>query len=80
MRSNFRVPVHPPAPVRPAPFPDVGDEDDDEKFMNRPCYEFNARLGTSFNDRHCRHCQHYLTSRCPHIEDFLEDVEDLSPE
>jgi len=80
VRGPFRVPVHPPGPLRPVPFPEEGDEDDEEKFTNRPCYEFNARLGAAFNDKHCRHCRHYLTARCPHIEDFLDDVEDLTPE
>ncbi len=78
MRGSFRIPVHPPAPPRPMPYPDVGD--DEESFVNRPCYEFDHRLGVSFNDKHCRHCRHYLTARCPHIDEFLEDVEDLAPE
>ncbi|HTS33079.1 MAG TPA: hypothetical protein VMI55_03970 [Thermoplasmata archaeon] len=80
MKGSFRVPVHPPPPPSPLPFPDDTDEDDEERFVNRPCYEFDRRLGVSFNDRHCRHCRHYLTARCPHIDEFLEDVEDLSPE
>ena len=79
MRGTFRVPVHPPSPPRPVPYPEEDDEDEG-KFVNRPCYEFDHRLGSSFNDKHCRHCRHYLTSRCPHIDEFLEDVEDLSPE
>lgn len=82
MKGSFRVPVHPPAPPRPLPFPpsDQDDDDDEGKFVNRPCYEFDGRLGSSFNDQHCRHCRHYLTARCPHIDEFLEDVEDLTPE
>lgn len=78
MRAAFRVPVHPPAP--PRPFPGEPDEEDEERFSNRPCYEFNASLGRSSDDRHCRHCRHYLTARCPHIDEFLDDVDDLSPD
>ncbi len=49
-------------------------------FVNRPCYEFNVALHSTLDDAHCRHCRHYLTARCPHIEEFLDDVEDLEPE
>jgi len=76
--SSFRLPVHPPAP--PRPFPTDPDEEDEERFTDRPCYEFNTALGGGADDRHCRHCRHYLTSRCPHIDEFLDDVDDLSPE
>jgi len=48
--------------------------------VNRPCYEFNDDLHSAWNDRHCQHCRHYLTARCPHIDEFLDDVEDLTPE
>jgi len=79
VRGTYRVPVHPPAPSRPLPFPEE-EEPDEERFVNRPCFEFDTRLSGAYNDKHCRHCRHYLTSRCPHIDEFLEDVEDLSPE
>ncbi|MGD0718442.1 MAG: hypothetical protein ABSA15_02525 [Thermoplasmata archaeon] len=49
-------------------------------FVDRPCYEFNSRLRLTMNDRRCEHCAHYLTARCPHIEEFLDNVEELSPE
>ena len=82
MKSSIRTPVHPPIPSRPfPPEPEEGeDEDDEERFTNRPCYEFNRQLLPAWNDRHCSHCRHYLTARCPHIEEFLDDVEDLTPE
>lgn len=76
--SSFRLPVHLPAPVRPTPA--VEGEDEEDRFVDRPCYEFNSLLRPAWNDRHCSHCRHYLTARCPHIEDFLDDVEDLTPE
>jgi hypothetical protein len=57
-----------------------GGEDDPRRFFHRPCYVFNAAFPTTSNDAHCSHCRHYLTSRCPHIDEFLEDVEDLGPE
>jgi len=78
VRASFRVPVHPPSP--PRPFPGEPDEEDEERFTDRPCYEFNPGLDDSANDRHCRHCRHYLTARCPHIDEFMDDVDDLSPE
>ncbi len=76
MRGQFRIPAHMP-PSGPAP---SEPEDDAERFVNRPCYEFNSRLLGAWNDRHCSHCRYYLTARCPHIDEFLDDVDDLSPE
>ena len=81
MRGTFRVPAHGPVVSRPFPTPSSSEEGEDEdRFIDRPCYEFNDELTTSWNDRHCSHCRHYLTARCPHIDEFLDDVEDLSPE
>jgi ferredoxin-thioredoxin reductase catalytic subunit len=81
VRGTFRVPAHGPVAYRP-PFPNSTsvDEDEEDRFINRPCYEFNDDLTTVWNDRHCEHCRHYLTARCPHIDEFLDDVEDLTPE
>ncbi len=78
MRGSFRIPVHPPIATRTGPSPDLGEDED--RFVDRPCYEFNALLRPSWDDRHCSHCRHYLTARCPHIDEFLDDVDDLSPE
>ncbi|MCI4335004.1 MAG: hypothetical protein L3K04_05195 [Thermoplasmata archaeon] len=55
-------------------------EDDPRRFFHRPCYVFNPAFPTTSNDAHCSHCRHYLTSRCPHIDEFLDDVEDMAPE
>jgi hypothetical protein len=79
VKGSFRVPVHPPAPPR-SPLVLPFDDEEEGRFVDRECYEFDNRLGSSFNDKHCRHCRHYLTARCPHIDEFLEDVDDLSPE
>ena len=82
MRSAPRPSVHSPLPPRgySAPSPAEEESDEEERFTNRPCYEFNAQLRAAWNDRHCSHCRHYLTARCPHIDEFLDDVEDLTPE
>ncbi len=77
--SPFRLPVHLPAPTRPGHAGEP-EEEEENRFVNRPCYEFNPLLRMAWNDRHCEHCRHYLTARCSHIEDFLDDVEDLTPE
>lgn len=77
MRPSSRLPAHRPigaAMVGPAV------EGEDSQFFNRPCFTFNRALPVAFDDKHCSHCQHYLTARCPHIDEFLEDVEDLGPE
>ena len=62
--------------ISPAPEPTANED----RFVNRPCYEFNGALATGLDDLHCQHCRHYLTARCPHIDEFLDDVEDLEPE
>jgi hypothetical protein len=77
VRGSFRIPVHPPAITKAPSAPTIEEED---RFVDRPCFEFNQLLLPSWNDRRCEHCRHYLTARCPHIDEFLDDVEDLSPE
>jgi hypothetical protein len=62
--------------VSPAP----EESPSEDRFFNRPCYEFNGALSRGMDDNHCRHCRHYLTARCPHIDEFLDDVEDLEPD
>jgi hypothetical protein len=76
VREPFRVPLHVPSGARPTPPSD----EHEPPFFDRACYEFNRGLAVSLNDKFCTHCRHYLTSRCPHIDEFLEDVDDLSPE
>jgi hypothetical protein len=84
VRSSPRSPVHSPLTPRgysaPGPTEEDAEGEDSERFINRPCYEFNPQLRAAWNDKHCSHCRHYLTARCPHIDEFLDDVEDLSPE
>jgi hypothetical protein len=77
VRPSFRISVHSPEPPRVLSTPT---EEDEDRFVDRPCYEFNSLLRPAWNDRHCEHCRHYLTARCPHIDEFLDDVEDLTPE
>ena len=75
MRASVRIPTHI-ASARP-PSEEEGGEN---RFVNRPCYIFNKSLPRSADDARCVHCRMYLTSACPHIDEFLDDVEDLSPE
>jgi hypothetical protein len=56
------------------------DDAEEDQFVNRPCYVFNPKLSSGQDDRHCTHCRMYLTARCPHIDEFLDDVEDYEPE
>jgi hypothetical protein len=55
-------------------------EDGEDKFRNRPCYVFNSSLKPGHDDKACGHCRYYLTASCPHIDEFIDDVEDLSPD
>jgi hypothetical protein len=79
VRGTVRIPTHHPVPVaresREGPGPD-----EEERFVGRSCYVFNPLLGARLDDTRCSHCRFYLTARCPHIDEFLDDVEDLSPE
>lgn len=77
MKGTFRLPA-PPAPAPRSAAQAAPDEE--HRFFDRPCYEFNRQLESAFNDRYCEHCRFYLTARCPHIDEFLDDVEDLTPE
>ncbi len=77
MREPFRIPLHAPSGPRSS---DLHEPEEEPKFFDRPCYEFNRGLAAAWNDKYCQHCRHYLTARCPHIDEFLEDVDDLSPE
>ena len=74
MRPSVRIPVH--RPTGGGGF----SEEDEARFVDRPCYVFNRSLAAAFDDRHCGHCRHYLTPRCPHFDEFVEDVEELGPE
>jgi hypothetical protein len=77
VRGSPRLPVHiPPEPSRGF----EPEESEADRFVGRDCYVFNPQLRPSMNDTHCSHCRFYLTARCPHIDEFLDDVEDLSPE
>lgn len=79
MRPSARISVH-------RPFTGLGGatgpgyesaEEGPDKFQDRPCYVFNRSLPGAYDDKHCTHCRHYLTSRCPHIDEFLDDVEEM---
>ncbi len=78
MRGSVRIPVH--APALPREPTVLSDTDEEERFIGRPCYAFNPALRPGLNDTRCSHCRYYLTARCPHIDEFLDDVEDLSPD
>ena len=82
MRGSARLPLHTPL-IAPPPSARASADDEEDgahRFVDRECYVFNPQLRPSMNDKHCSHCRFYLTARCPHIDEFLDDVEDLSPE
>ncbi|MHB1434897.1 MAG: hypothetical protein ACYCPN_01050 [Thermoplasmata archaeon] len=83
MRGHPPISVHR-SLIRERPIyggPGAGEPSPSEgEFVNRPCYAFNHRIPSKLDDRRCDHCRHYLTARCPHIEEFLDEVEDPAPE
>lgn len=44
------------------------------------CYVFNDALDPLLDDGACEHCRHFLTMRCPHVDEFIEEVEDMEPD
>jgi hypothetical protein len=81
VRSNASRPVvHRYLPAWRAPRETAEVEEGEDKFRNRPCYVFNPSLKSTLDDKACGHCRYYLTAHCPHIDEFIDDVEDLSPD
>jgi hypothetical protein len=60
---------------------DLSEEEEEETpRVGRPCYVFNPILRRNLDDTACEHCRFYLTPRCPHLDEFMEDLDDLTPE
>lgn len=78
MRDPLRLPATHHAAYRD--YRPAAEEAEEDRFIGRSCYVFNRSLRTNLDDTRCGHCVHYLTARCPHIDEFLDDVDDLSPE
>jgi hypothetical protein len=76
VRPTVRFPVHPPYEATV----EETEEGDEDRFIGRDCYEFNRSLKAPLDDTRCSHCRFYLTAQCAHIDDFMDDVEDLAPE
>ncbi len=55
-------------------------EEEEMPRQGRPCYVFNPILRKNMDDSACEHCRFYLTSRCPHLDEFMEDLDEMSPE
>ena len=57
---------------------ELDNEDEEEnEFCNRECYEFNEKLKSQFDDDCCEHCRKYLTLQCEYLEDFMEEIVDF---
>ena len=56
------------------------EEEGEEPKSPMECYIFNPRLKKEFNDGKCEHCKKYLTTSCPYINEFIDEVEDMEPE
>ena len=48
-------------------------EEESNPFLGRDCYDFNTSLGKGMNDTACEHCEKFMTLRCPHIDEFIEE-------
>lgn len=62
------------------PGSETDEEAEETPRMGRPCYVFNPILKRNLDDTACEHCRFYLTPRCPHLDEFMEDLEDLTPD
>jgi hypothetical protein len=41
------------------------------------CYVFNTNLVEELDDGLCEHCMKYLTTDCEHIDEFVEEIDEL---
>jgi hypothetical protein len=80
VRGSARTPTHRAVPSWRTPKEPAESADSEDRFRHRPCYVFNNALKSNLNDEACGHCRYYLTASCPHIDEFIDDVEDLTPE
>jgi hypothetical protein len=53
------------------------DDEEEDEFCGRECYEFNNKLKEQFDDDCCEHCMKYLTLQCAHLEDFMDELSDM---
>ncbi len=60
--------------------PEAGPTAEEQGFRGLPCYEFNPRLRDDLDDQGCAHCRLYLTTRCPHLPEFLQQIEESEVE
>jgi hypothetical protein len=51
-----------------------------DEWYGYPCYEFNETLDRTQDDWRCVHCRKFLTLQCPHIDEFLEEEEEIEEE
>jgi len=80
VRNSPRPVTHRLLPSWRAPREAAEAADSEDRFRNRPCYVFNPQLKSGLDDKGCGHCRYYLTASCPHIDEFIDDVEELSPD
>lgn len=58
----------------------ASDEEETQDFCGRDCYVFNPKFPDSMNDDCCVHCKMFLTIQCPHLDDFMDEVDGLDPD
>jgi hypothetical protein len=80
VRGSSRPPTHRVASSWRTPKEPAEAAEGEDRFRHRPCYVFNPALKSNLNDEACGHCRYYLTASCPHIDEFIDDVEDLTPD
>ena len=53
------------------------EEGDEDEFRFRECYLFNEKIDEELNDERCTHCRKFMTLNCEHIEEFIEDEDEV---
>jgi len=53
-----------------------GEDEDEEEFdvCGQECFEFNGQLERKMDDGCCEHCRKYYTTKCPHIDVFMDEL------
>ena len=53
-------------------------EEDEEEFdlCGQDCFEFNEKLDQEMDDGCCEHCSKFFTTRCQHLDEFMDEIDD----
>ena len=54
---------------------DLDEGEEEFALCGQECYQFNDALDVEMDDDCCEHCRFYLTTQCPHIDMFIQEMD-----